>query len=123
MPEKEAEVWTIDELVALTDKVQQGKVEYRGKNFLFQYCELTEAEEPKLTMPEEDSSADEKNDFYTRVGTQRILTMVDKANKKNPEGITLTKELWDTLPATLRFHITAEVLQLKDNIAEKFISG
>ena len=120
MPE---EVWTIEELVALTEEVQQGEVEYRGKRFLFQYCELTEAEEPKITMPEEDASADVKNEFYTKVGTKRILTMVDKANKKNPEGATLTDELWETLPATLRFHITAEVLQLKDNIAENFING
>ena len=111
MPEKEAEVWTIDELVALTEEVQQGTVEYRGRNFVFQYCELTEA------------SADVKNEFYTKVGTKRILTMVDKANKKNPDGATLTEELWNTLPATLRFHITAEVLQLKDNIAENFING
>ena len=123
MPEKEAEVWTIDELVALTEEVQQGTVEYRGKNFVFQYCELTEAEEPKIAMPDEDASADVKNEFYTKVGTKRILTMVDKANKKNPDGATLTDELWNTLPATLRFHITAEVLQLKDNIAENFING
>ena len=36
--------------------------------------------------------------------------MVRKANEKNPEGTTLTDELWNTLPATLRFQITAEVL-------------
>ena len=43
-------VWTIDELVALTDEIQTGKTEYNGKDFLFHYCELTEAEEPKLVM-------------------------------------------------------------------------
>ena len=120
MPE---DVWTIEELVALTEEVQQGEVEYRGKKFCFQYCELTEAEEPKLAMPDDSASADEKNEFYTKVGTERILTMVRKANEKNPEGTTLTDELWNTLPATLRFQITAEVLQLKDNIAENFTSG
>ena len=120
MPE---DVWTIEELVALTEEVQQGEVEYRGKKFCFQYCELTEAEEPKLAMPDDSASADEKNEFYTKVGTERILTMVRKANDKNPDGQTLTDELWNTLPATLRFQITAEVLQLKDNIAENFTSG
>jgi len=120
MPE---EVWTIEELVALTEDVQQGEVEYRGKKFCFQFCELTEAEEPKVTMLDESMSAEEKNEFYSKVGTERILTMVKKANDKNPDGITLTEELWHTLPATLRFQITAEVLQLKETISENFISG
>ena len=120
---EDAEVWTIEELAALTEEVQHGEVEYRGKKFLFQYCELIEAEEPKLAMVDENASAEEKNAFYAKVGTERILAMVEKANDKNPEGATLTDELWETLPATLRFHITAEVLQLKDNIAENFING
>ena len=72
---------------------------------------------------DENISAEEKNEFYAKVGTERILTMVKKANDKNPDGITLTEELWHTLPATLRFQITAEVLQLKETISENFISG
>jgi len=123
MPEKEAEVWTIEELAALTEEVQQGEVEYRGKNFLFQYCELTEAEEPKITMVDEDASAEEKNEFYTKIGTERIISMVEKANEKNPKGATLSRELWFSLPATLRFNITTEVLQLKEGLAGNFING
>jgi hypothetical protein len=123
MPEKEAEIWTIDELVALTKEVQNGEIEYRGKKFLFQYCELTEAEEPKITMIDENASADEKNEFYTKVGTERILSMIKKANDKNPEGVTLTDELWKTLPATLRFSISAEILSIKEVNAENFING
>jgi len=123
MPEKEAEVWTIEELAALTEEVQHGEIKYRGKKFLFQYCELTEAEEPKITMVEDNASAEEKNEFYTKIGTERILSMVKKANDKNPEGTTLTKELWFNLPATLRFNITAEVLQIKEGLVENFISG
>ena len=34
------DVWTIEELVALTEDVQQGEVEYRGKKFEFQFCEF-----------------------------------------------------------------------------------
>ena len=117
------EIWTIDELVALTKEVQNGEIEYRGKKFLFQYCELTEAEEPKITMVDDNASADEKNDFYTKVGTERILSMIKKANDKNPKGITLTDELWKTLPATLRFTISAEILSIKEGNAENFING
>ena len=43
----ENEFWNIDELVALTDKVQTGEVDYNEKKLKFQYCELTEGEEPK----------------------------------------------------------------------------
>ena len=42
------DVWTIEELVALADEVQNGEVEYRGKTVNFQFCELTEAEDPKF---------------------------------------------------------------------------
>ena len=82
------DVWTIEELVALTEEVQKGEVEYKDKKFIFQYCELTEAEEPKVTMLEENASPEQKNEFYTKVGTERILAMVKKANDKNPKGTT-----------------------------------
>ena len=117
------EVWTIDELVALTKEVQNGTVEYKGKDFTFQYCELTEAEEPKVSMVDDNATADEKNDFYTKVGTQRILSMVKKANKISPDTVTLTEENWLTLPATLRFGITTEILSLKEEVAANFING
>ena len=35
---KEDSVWSIDDLVALTDEVQKGECEYRGKTFRYQYC-------------------------------------------------------------------------------------
>ena len=34
---EDANVWTIEELVDLTDQVQTGKVTYRGKDFHFQF--------------------------------------------------------------------------------------
>ena len=117
------EVWTIEELVALTQEVQNGTVDYKGKDFTFQYCELTEAEEPKVAMVDDNATADEKNDFYTKVGTERILAMISKANKLSPDGITLTEDNWLTLPATLRFAISTEILSLKEEVAANFISG
>ena len=118
------EVWTIEELAALTKEVQNGKVEYRGKVFTFQYCELTEAEEPKVPMVNDDASAEEKNDYYTKVGTERILAMVKKANDKNPDNTTLTEELWYTLPSTLRFAISSDILALDaSSVSSNFISG
>jgi hypothetical protein len=45
MTEKES--WSMDELVALTDEVQNGEVEFRGKTVTFQFCELAEKENLK----------------------------------------------------------------------------
>ena len=103
--------------------MQHGKVEYRGKVVNFQFCELTEAEEPKINMIDESASLDEKNDFYTKVGTERILSMIGKANVKNPDGISLTAENWGNLPTSLRFSISSDILALKEDVAANFITG
>tara|TARA_R110002051_G_C8548845_1_gene472344 strand:+ start:191 stop:556 length:366 start_codon:yes stop_codon:yes gene_type:complete len=117
------EVWTIEELVALSDTVQHGKVEYRGKTVNFQFCELTEAEEPKVNMVDENATPDEKNEFYTKVGTERILSMIAKANTKNPDGILLDADNWSSLPTSLRFNISTEILSLNEDVAANFITG
>jgi len=104
------ETWNIDDLIALTETVQNGEVDYQGKKLLFQYCELTEGEEPKLELPPESASDDEKNEVYQKVGLARIKTMVDKANKKNPDGATITLDNWDMLPSTVRWGISQAVL-------------
>ena len=106
----ESETWNIDDLIALTETVQTGEVEYQGKKLLFQYCELTEGEEPKLELPPEDASDDDKNAVYQKVGLSRIKTMVDKANKKNPEGASITNENWDKIPSSVRWGISQAVL-------------
>ena len=106
----ESETWNIDELIALTENVQTGEEEYQGKKLLFQYCELTEGEEPKLELPPEDASDDDKNAVYQKVGLSRIKTMVDKANKKNPEGASITNENWDKIPSSVRWGISQAVL-------------
>ena len=105
-----SETWNIDDLIALTETVQIGEVDYQGKKLLFQYCELTEGEEPKLEMPLDDATEDEKNEVYQKVGLSRIKSMVIKANKKNPEGATLTDENWDKIPSTVRWGISQSIL-------------
>ena len=110
----ENEVWSIDELVALTDEVQTGTTEYNGKDFAFQYCELTEGEEPKLKFPAEGASQDEQNEAYKEIGQQRILAMLLKANEMNADGITVTEENWPKLPSTVRWGISNFILGNSD---------
>ena len=71
---------------------------------------MTEGEEPKLELPPEDASDDDKNAVYQKVGLSRIKTMVDKANKKNPEGASITNENWDKIPSSVRWGISQAVL-------------
>ena len=106
----ENEFWNIDELVALTDKVQTGEVDYNEKKLKFQYCELTEGEEPKLDLPPADASEEVQNKAYQKIGQARILAMITKANEKNPEGATVSTENWNKLPSTIRWGLSQAVL-------------
>ena len=115
-----SERWTIEELVAMTDTVQSEDIEWSGKNLRIQWCELTEAEEPKMSIPDDDTPDDEVQDHYRKVAGDRVLSMIEKANKKNPEGATLYKENWELLPSTLRWAISGAVLGTQ---AESFTSG
>ena len=115
-------VWTIDELVALTDKVQTAEIDFRGKNFSFQFCELVEKEEPKFTMKQNFDSESEKMEWYAEVGGRRVLKMIEKANEKNPEGATLSADNWALLPSTLRYQISNEVMGVESDIKESFLS-
>ena len=108
-------VWTIDELVALTDKVQQAETEYNGKKFIFQYCELTEAEEPKLKLPAQGASDEVMNEAYKEIGQARILAMILKANEKNPEEASVTEENWPLLPSTVRWGVSNSILGSADD--------
>ena len=49
--QEKPEVWTIEELVAMTETVQNAEIEYAGKVLPIQWCELTESEEPKMNLP------------------------------------------------------------------------
>ena len=117
------EQWTIEELVALTEEVQQGEIEYNGKSFPFQWCELTESEEPKSKILPPNATEIEKSEWYTTVGNERIVAMVEKANDKNPDGKSLTADSWYKLPATLRYQITSNILGVKQEGAENFTIG
>jgi len=120
--EEQKEMWSIDDLVSLTEKVQTSELTFRKKNLTIQYCELTEKEEPALNL-RDDLSEDEKNAYYMEVGTGRVKAMIDKANKLNPEGATVTAENWSILPSTLRFSIANEIMGLESDVSENFTIG
>tara|TARA_Y100000593_G_C4151020_1_gene257053 strand:- start:35 stop:397 length:363 start_codon:yes stop_codon:yes gene_type:complete len=111
---KTTEVWTIDELVSLTEEIQSIDLEYNGKNLPIQWCELTEAEEPKLSMASDDVSEEEKQAHYAKLASNRVLAMISKANDKNPDGKVLDADVWDKLPTTLRWRISNTLLQTSD---------
>ena len=108
--EKQIEVWTIEELISMTDTVQHKDIEWQGKNLKIQYCELTEEEEPKMLLPDDDLPTEEQNEYYREIASQRVARMIAKANDKNPEGATLTEENWGKMPTTLRWQISGTIL-------------
>ena len=120
---KEDSVWSIDELVALTDEVQTGKCDFRGKDFSYQYCELTEAEEPKTLPISDNASDDERAEWYQRIGSERILLMINKANDKNPDGVTITDDNWDKLPVTLRYNVMSDIMNISTEVTGNFPTG
>ena len=70
------ETWSMDDLVALTDEVQTDEIDYRGKLVKFQFCELTESEEPKFKNLGPDITEDEKMAVYQELGSERCLRMI-----------------------------------------------
>ena len=113
--EKQKEIWTIDELVELTEKVQKDSVNYMEKELPIQWCDLVESEEPKVDLAAVDS-ADEgkKQEIFAKFGTERVLAMIEKANEKNPEGATITRDSWEKIPATIRWQLSGTILGNKD---------
>ena len=108
--EEEKQVWTIEELVAMTETVQSAELEYMGKILPIQWCELTESEEPKMTVPDETTPEEEVNEYYKGIAQQRTGRMIEKANKLSPDTATLTAEAWDKLPTTIRWQISGQIL-------------
>jgi len=119
MTNKKKEIWTIDELVSLTDTIQSKEIEYNGKVLPIQWCELTEAEEPKVALPSEDLSEEEKNAHFTKMAGQRVSSMMNKANLKNPDGKTIDEEDYPKLPTTLRYRISNTVMGI-DSVKTDF---
>jgi len=115
---KEKEVWTIDELVKLTNTIQIGKVEYNGKEVPLQWCELTESEEPKMLMPNEESSEEEKTAHFSKLASVRVMAMINKANHMEDKTVFITDDNWDKFPSTLRWRISNKILQSEETKAD-----
>jgi len=111
MSEKKNEIWTIDELVALTETIQTKELEYNGKMIPLQWCELTESEEPQMGLPDATATEEEQNAHFAKLAAARVEAMISKANEKNPEGALITKESWTKLPTTLRWNISNTIMQ------------
>ena len=120
--EEKNSVWTIEDLVALTDVVQTKTTEFRGKDFSFQFCELVEKEEPKFALRDDFKSEAEKMEYYSKIGSKRVLAMIEKANDKNPESKTVDSESWSLLPTTLRYQISNDIMGVESEIKEDFQS-
>ena len=122
MKEKEENIesWSLEELTSMTDEVQEDTVLFKEKNLTYQYCELTAAEEPSFGALAAGASEEEKMAYYTQIGSDRILTMLVKANEKNPEGPCISKETWELLPTTLRYTISNEIMGVKEDVAANF---
>jgi len=114
------EEWTLDDLVALTDEVQQGEVDFRDKIFKYQFCELVEKEEPKFKAMPDVATEEQKMAYYTEIGSKRVWAMLEKANQKNPEGPVMEKAQWDLLPTTLRFSVANEIMGITQDVKENF---
>jgi len=118
--EGKAEMWTMKDLVALTDEVQEAEINFRDKIVKFQFCELVEKEEPKFRPLSDRASEEEKMAYYTEIGGNRILAMLEKANEKNPDGIGIDREHWPLLPTTLRYQISNEIMGIEQESRENF---
>ena len=60
MTEETQEYWSLDELESLTDTVQEAEVDYQGKMIKVSWSELTESEEPKAMVLDENLSETKK---------------------------------------------------------------
>ena len=117
--EKEQEVWSMEDLTGLTEKVLSESIEFRGKMLDIQYSELTENEEPKMNKLKFKSEA-EQNEYYQKIGTERVLKMILKANEKSPDNATITEENWHQLPTTLKYTIANKVIGMEQETAVNF---
>ena len=110
---KEKQYWSVDELVEMTEQVQEGELEYKGKVVKFQWCELAESEEPKVLVFDDDMSEEDKQEKYMEMGKERTSLMMSKADKKNPDGPSLASA-WSKIPSTLKYKVTNEMMGIDD---------
>ena len=119
----EEKMWTMDDLMSLTDKVQNEEIESRGKFLNIQFCELTEEEEPTGAFRDDFETEEARMSHYQELGTKRVLLMIEKANEKNPDGATLNEESWTKLPTTLRYQIANKIMGINAEVKENFTMG
>jgi hypothetical protein len=117
---EEKEMWTIEELVKMTSEVQHKEIMWSGKALKVQWCELTEAEEPKMELPLDNAPSEEQTEYYKKLAGERVLCMIEKANKKEPETASITAANWGSLPTTLRWNLSSVVL---GTASENFTTG
>ena len=117
---EEKEMWTIDELVKMTEEVQHKEIMWAGKALNVQWCELTESEEPKMKLPDDSAPSEEQTEYYKELAGERVLAMIEKANEKSPETAVIKEENYMSLPTTLRWQVSSLVLGQTN---ESFISG
>ena len=118
----EKEIWSIEELIAMTDTVQSKDIEWQGKILAIQYCELTEEEEPKMLLPDDDLPTEEANEYYREIAGARVMRMIAKGNEKSPDSATITEDNWGKMPTTLRWAISSVILGTASGTAD-FQSG
>ena len=63
---------------------------------------------------------EEKMEYYQKIGSDRCLKMIEKANDKNPDDATLSAETWSALPTTLRYQIANKILGVEGEVKENF---
>ena len=119
MTEKKNEIWTIEELVSLTETIQTDELEYNGKMIPFQWCELTESEEPQMGLPDPNAPEEQQNAHFAKLAGARVEAMISKANERNPEGAFISLDSWSKLPTTLRWSISNTIMQT-DNSKSDF---
>ena len=120
--ENKKEMWSMDDLISLTQEIQTADLLFKKKSVSVQYCELVEKEEPSISV-NDTLSQEEKDAYYMEVGVNRVKAMLDKANNMNPEGATVTSENWGKLPSTLRFMIANEIMGIETDVSENFTIG
>ena len=116
MTENKVEMWSMDDLIALTDEIQSEDLDYKGKSITVQWCELVESEEPKMMIPDDGQTEEEKNAYYSELANKKILKMIEKANEKNSEGTFINEEVWSKLPTSLKYKISAKVMGTENDV-------
>ena len=106
----EKQYWSMDELLSLTETVQEAEIDYQGKMIKVSWCELTESEEPKVLTVDDSLSEPEKNEQYLKLAKERVSKMMAKAQEKQPDESVISLKTYELLPASAKFTISNKIL-------------